>query len=211
MVRRTKKEFKPYNDYVDRPFELKWPTAFPLGELQEAIKETNDYHSREIERLPQQAQAQIEHLLSRSIKQNKVLEIQLNSLDEYERVKPSIRGVFRGMAEFDEVIPPLTVDGVFGPSTANAVQSFQRQTDLLPDGVVGEATWDALYREFASLEAVLQQDVARFPFQASELIPSLVDLTLAAVSGHSETPRFGQHPGTDLRLGQSDQQEVSLS
>ena len=115
------------------------------------------------------------------------------------------------LAEFDEVIPPLTVDGVFGPSTANAVQSFQRQTDLLPDGVVGEATWDALYREFASLEAVLQQDVARFPFQASELIPSLVDLTLAAVSGHSETPRFGQHPGTDLRLGQSDQQEVSLS
>ncbi|KAJ85562.1 hypothetical protein [Enterococcus faecalis] len=74
MVRRTKKEFKPYNDYVDRPFELKWPTAFPLGELQAAIK------------------------------QNKVLEIQLNSLDEYERVKPSIRGVFRGMAEFDVVL-----------------------------------------------------------------------------------------------------------
>lgn len=70
MVRRTKKEFKPYNDYVDRPFELKWPTAFPLGELQAAIKETNDYHSREIERLPQQSQAKIEHLLSRSIKQN---------------------------------------------------------------------------------------------------------------------------------------------
>ncbi len=42
------------------------------------------------------------------------------------------------LAEFDEVIPPLTVDGVFGPSTANAVQSFQRQTDLLPDGVVGK-------------------------------------------------------------------------
>lgn len=39
MVRRTKKEFKPYNDYVDRPFELKWLTAFPLGELQAAIKE----------------------------------------------------------------------------------------------------------------------------------------------------------------------------
>ncbi|MFV7858037.1 hypothetical protein ACNPML_15435, partial [Enterococcus faecalis] len=100
MVRRTKKEFKPYNDYVDRPFELKWPTAFPLGELQAAIKETNDYHSREIERLPQQSQAKIEHLL----RQNKVLEIQLNSLDEYERVKPSIRGVFRGMAEFDVVL-----------------------------------------------------------------------------------------------------------
>lgn len=104
MVRRTKKEFKPYNDYVDRPFELKWPTAFPLGELQAAIKETNDYHSRDIERFPQQSQAQIEHLLSRSIKQNKVLEIQLNSLDEYERVNPSIRGVFRGITELDVVL-----------------------------------------------------------------------------------------------------------
>lgn len=83
---------------------MKWPTAFPLGELQAAIKETNDYHSREIERLHQQSQDQIEHLLSRSIKQNKVLEIQLNSLDEYDRVKPHVFGIFRGMAEFDVVL-----------------------------------------------------------------------------------------------------------
>ncbi|KAJ75947.1 hypothetical protein M222_0863 [Enterococcus faecalis AZ19] len=103
-MKKTKKEFTPYNDYVDRPFDLKWPTAFPLGELQAAIKEMNDYHSREIERLPQQSQAQIEHLLSRSIKQNKVLEIQLNSLDEYDRVKPHVFGVFRGMAEFNVVL-----------------------------------------------------------------------------------------------------------
>ncbi|EGO2601800.1 hypothetical protein [Enterococcus faecalis] len=104
MVRRTKKEFKPYNDYVDRPFELKWQTAFPLGELTEAIKSTDEYHARNIERLPQQSQAQIEYLLDRSMKQNKVLEIQLNSLDEYERVKPHLFGVFRGMAEFDVVL-----------------------------------------------------------------------------------------------------------
>ena len=104
MVRRTKKEFKPYNDYVDRPFELKWPTAFPLGELTEAIKNTDEYHARNIERLPQQSQQQIEYFLDRSIKQNKVLEIQLNSLDEYDRVKPHVCGVFRGMAEFDVVL-----------------------------------------------------------------------------------------------------------
>lgn len=41
------------------------------------------------------------------------------------------------LAEFDDAIPPLTVDGVFGSSTANAVRSFQRQTGLMPDGVVG--------------------------------------------------------------------------
>uniref|UniRef100_UPI000668F35B hypothetical protein n=1 Tax=Enterococcus faecalis TaxID=1351 RepID=UPI000668F35B len=104
MVRRTKKEFKPYNDYVDRPFELKCPTAFPLGELTEAIKSTDEYHARNIDRLPQQSQKQIEYFLDRSIKQNKVLEIQLNSLDEYDRVKPHVFGVFRGMAEFDVVL-----------------------------------------------------------------------------------------------------------
>ncbi|EOJ67566.1 hypothetical protein WMY_02802 [Enterococcus faecalis EnGen0337] len=103
-MKKTKKNFTPYNDYIDRPFQLKWPTAFPLGELQAAIKKTNDYHSREIERLLQQSQAQIEHLLSRSIKQNKVLEIQLKSLDEYDRVKPHVFGIFRGMTEFDVVL-----------------------------------------------------------------------------------------------------------
>lgn len=103
-MKKTKKEFTPYNDYVDRPFDLKWPTAFPLGELQAAIKETNEFNAREIERLPQQSQVKIEYLLERSIKQNKVLEIQLNSLDKYDRVKPHVFGVFRGMAEFDVVL-----------------------------------------------------------------------------------------------------------
>lgn len=103
-MKKTKKEFTPYNDYIDRPFQLKWPTAFPLGELQAAIKETDEFNAREIERLPQQSQVQIEYLLDRSIKQNKVLEIQLNSLDEYGRVKPHVFGVFRGMAEFDVVL-----------------------------------------------------------------------------------------------------------
>ncbi|WP_154081037.1 hypothetical protein [Enterococcus faecalis] len=30
-MKKTKKEYTPYNDYVDRPFDLKWPSAFPLG------------------------------------------------------------------------------------------------------------------------------------------------------------------------------------
>ncbi|MGC2993324.1 hypothetical protein ACPTI2_10945 [Enterococcus faecalis] len=103
-MKKTKKEFTPYNDYIDRPFQLKWPTALPLGELQAAIKEMDEFNAREIERLPQQSQVQIEYLLDRSIKQNKVLEIQLNSLDEYDRVKPHVFGFFRGVAEFDVVL-----------------------------------------------------------------------------------------------------------
>lgn len=38
----------------------------------------------------------------------------------------------------------LDVDGNFGPQTLAAVQSFQRKKGLVPDGIVGPQTWDAL-------------------------------------------------------------------
>lgn len=38
----------------------------------------------------------------------------------------------------------LTADGKFGPKTANAVMSFQKSRQLLPDGVVGDTTHEAL-------------------------------------------------------------------
>jgi len=41
-------------------------------------------------------------------------------------------------------IPRLTVDGVFGPATQNSVLQFQRLFGLIPDGVVGQATWDKI-------------------------------------------------------------------
>ncbi|MEG4960389.1 MULTISPECIES: peptidoglycan-binding domain-containing protein [unclassified Microcoleus] len=43
---------------------------------------------------------------------------------------------------------PIVIDGVFGPTTENAVKRFQRQADIPVDGVVGGKTWDRL---FASL------------------------------------------------------------
>ncbi|MEG4326899.1 peptidoglycan-binding domain-containing protein [Microcoleus sp. herbarium5] len=43
---------------------------------------------------------------------------------------------------------PIAIDGVFGPTTEDAVKRFQRQADIPVDGVVGGKTWDRL---FASL------------------------------------------------------------
>lgn len=44
---------------------------------------------------------------------------------------------------------PETIDGVYGPETAEAVRRFQLAAGLTPDGVVGEKTWAALGPEGA--------------------------------------------------------------
>jgi peptidoglycan hydrolase-like protein with peptidoglycan-binding domain len=38
----------------------------------------------------------------------------------------------------------VTVDGIFGPKTENAVRAFQQEKNLAVDGIVGPNTWSAL-------------------------------------------------------------------
>lgn len=96
----NKKEFKDYNDYHDRGI-MKWQTAFALGELTTQIKEGYRESTLNVDRLQQQSLTEIESYLEQSIKYNKMLEIQLNELDELGRVKEHIFGNFRGMIELD--------------------------------------------------------------------------------------------------------------
>ena len=48
------------------------------------------------------------------------------------------------IAETYSEIPSVTVDGVFGPATENAVLAFQRTFDLPETGIVGINTWEAI-------------------------------------------------------------------
>lgn len=48
------------------------------------------------------------------------------------------------------VKPTLTVDGIFGPMTKQAVTDFQTEVDLpLIDGIVGLQTWDAMQEKLS--------------------------------------------------------------
>lgn len=49
------------------------------------------------------------------------------------------------ISEFYPTIPELTQDGIFGSDTAQAVIAFQRMKGLTANGIVGPATWNALY------------------------------------------------------------------
>ena len=103
------------------------------------------------------------------------------------------------LAEFDDSLTPLSVDGVFGATTAQAVRQFQRGQGLTVDGVVGRTTWNALYRAFASAYRDLRRDNVRFGEGA---------VRTAGETGQSV--RLGQYPGYELKLGQSDEREVTL-
>ena len=57
------------------------------------------------------------------------------------------------LSQYESSIPSITVDGIYGNSTTNAVRAFQRQNGLTVDGVVGQTTWNAIYNEFRSIQS----------------------------------------------------------
>lgn len=77
----------------------------------------------------------------------------LDALSE-ERRREYVREIQRYLrtiaSEFPE-IPVLAVDGIFGPKTAQAVRTFQREFGLPVTGTVDLATWNALYSEFRAI------------------------------------------------------------
>ena len=67
------------------------------------------------------------------------------------------------LAQFDPALTSPVVDGVFGTGTQTAVQDFQRAYGLTVDGVVGPATWQAIVLQYQSLENDLQTSPGGYP------------------------------------------------
>ena len=76
---------------------------------------------------------------------------------------------------FYDEIPPLQLDGVYGPETEAAVKAFQRLFDLPITGEVDPLTWDSLYRTYLGF-------IETIPFKYFE-------------------GRLYPYPGIPLRLG----------
>ena len=99
-------------------------------------------------------------------------------------------------------IPPLTIDGIFGPATRNAVLAAQRRFGLPQTGIVNPQTWDAIYDQFSCIATTSFRDPEDFPFTS-------------AIQGnprtrYAQSPTMQQFPGSNLRAGAQDpvRQEV---
>lgn len=79
------------------------------------------------------------------------------------------------IAQFYEEIPPITLDGIYGPATENAVRAFQQLFELPVTGEVDLITWDSLYRTYLGF-------IETIPFKYIE-------------------GRLYPYPGIPLRLG----------
>lgn len=73
----------------------------------------------------------------------------------------NIQYLLRYISEFYSTVPPVEIDGIYGPATESAVSAFQRQVDLPITGRVDFATWDRLYRSYLGL-------IETIPFQYVE-------------------------------------------
>ena len=96
------------------------------------------------------------------------------------------------VSEFYSNVPQVSIDGVYGPDTRQAVIAVQQMAGLPQDGVVGEQTWQALYRLYAGIVDTMTEYTNVIPEQYR---PQLAE---------SDATSLTQYPGRPLTLGSTD-------
>lgn len=108
------------------------------------------------------------------------------------------------LSSFIPQIPPLTVDGIFGTATEDAVRAAQRFFGLPETGQVDDPTWDEIYDQFSGIENA--------HLRSGETWPDEIVTAFSSRNGsrYSRTTTLTQFPGRDLSVGQNDpiRQEV---
>ncbi len=59
------------------------------------------------------------------------------------------------LSAFYDTVPPLAVDGVFGPSTRAAIIDVQNTFGLPADGIAGAITWNAIYDAYLGIVSTI--------------------------------------------------------
>lgn len=60
----------------------------------------------------------------------------------------SLQTMLRVLAEDDERLPTVVPDGIYGPTTMNAVSAFQRQKGLPVTGITDQPTWELIVKSY---------------------------------------------------------------
>ena len=135
-----------------------------------------------------------------------------NSWAVTDPIEPGDRGIkvehlqymLSVLSAYISEIPPVTVDGVFGPATRSAVIAAQRRFGLPQTGIVDSGTWDEIYDQFAGIETTTWRNPQNFPYT------SAVQGQIPPRNRYARSGTMTQFPGNNLRMGNQDpvRQEV---
>ena len=108
------------------------------------------------------------------------------------------------LSDFINQIPSISVDGVYGAATADAVRAAQRYFGLPITGVVDAFTWDAIYDQYSGIENVAFRNGETFPSGNTGTNNNAIR------SRYATTSTMTQFPGQNLQNGSRDpvKQEV---
>jgi len=95
-------------------------------------------------------------------------------------------------------IPPLAVDGIFGPVTRSAVAAAQRRFGLPETGIVNYETWEEIYDQYSGIEDTTWRDPKDFPYTSAILGQT------QPRQRYARTSSLTQYPGSELRTGNQD-------
>ena len=107
------------------------------------------------------------------------------------------------LSAYISAIPPVEVDGIFGPATRNAVLAAQRFFGLPQTGAVDAATWDEIYDQFSGIETTSLRSRETFPENSGGAVPAFAQQNITRTR-YSRTTTLTQFPGRDLMRGQRD-------
>ena len=102
------------------------------------------------------------------------------------------------LSAYIQEVPPLTIDGIFGDATRNAVLAVQRRFGLPQTGVVDEQTWDEIYDQYSGIENTSLRNSEDFPYTQAVISQT------APRNRYARTATMTQFPGNDLRPGAQD-------
>ena len=92
------------------------------------------------------------------------------------------------LSSFLPQVPDPGMSGIFDNATLNAVRGFQRYAGLPVTGSVGEATWDAIFEQFNSVDITVFENGALFP----------------ETEDFSSSTRLTQFPGQTMAINDRD-------
>ena len=125
------------------------------------------------------------------------------------------------LSSYIQEIPPVAVDGVFGPATRAAVLAVQRRFRLPETGTVDPGTWDEIYDQYSGIENTTLRSGETFPGGSQATVPVGSFRSTGAArkpippqntpnNNYARTTTLTQFPGRDLSIGGQDvvRQEV---